>query len=256
MAPVDPKTVTEGSVLLNVDGAPASRVPAFWQRIRENRETMTIVACGMFMVCSATMLIVNKVVVKHFATPVLVVLAQNTMVRFGSRADCTHMSAALASLTPSRPNRRRHPPPPKAEPVSAGPRVARGQVAARRRVRGLPSQRGRWPHHRAPSLRAALVGVEYTVRAGWGGWTGREGSEDWMVAVADIARGAHELAGERGERGARERERAGSGERRGRAGRADDASTTGVLREYSSRHLLAYFTDVTPAMSVTCGMYR
>ena len=107
MAPVDPKTATEGSVLLNVDGASSSRVPAFWQRIRENRETMTVVACGMFMVCSATMLIVNKVVVKHFATPVLVVLAQNTMacaivmtvlrksVRFGSRADAIRFAKVV-----------------------------------------------------------------------------------------------------------------------------------------------------------------
>jgi len=105
MAPVEPKAkATEGSVLLDV--APSS-APAWWQKIRENRETMTLVACLMFMSCSATMLIVNKLVVKHFSTPVLVVLAQNAMacgfcltllrksLHFGSRADAIRFAKVV-----------------------------------------------------------------------------------------------------------------------------------------------------------------
>ena len=100
---------TEGSVLLNVEKAQTGPVktPALWLKIRENRETMTLVACAMFMVCSATMLIVNKLVVKHFHTPCMVVLAQNAMacgfcvtllrksVRFGSRADAVRFAKVV-----------------------------------------------------------------------------------------------------------------------------------------------------------------
>jgi len=100
---------TEGSVLLNVEKAQTGpmKTPELWVKIRENRETMTIVACSMFMACSATMLIVNKLVVKHFHTPCLVVLTQNAMacgfcvtllrksVRFGSRADAVRFAKVV-----------------------------------------------------------------------------------------------------------------------------------------------------------------
>jgi len=106
MPSIDPK-VNEGSVLLNVDSGPMSKPKAMWEKIRSNTETMTFVACLMFMICSATMLIVNKLVVKHFGTPVLVVLCQNAMacficctflfksLRFGSRADAIRFAKVV-----------------------------------------------------------------------------------------------------------------------------------------------------------------
>lgn len=97
---------TEGSVLLDVKGSSSSK-PSAWERLRQNREAMTVVACLMFMACSATMLIVNKLVVKHFSTPVLVVFAQNLMaclivvtvlfrsLHFGSRADAIRFAKVV-----------------------------------------------------------------------------------------------------------------------------------------------------------------
>ena len=126
MAPVGPEK-NEGSVLLNVGD---SKTPAFWEKIRSNRETMTVVACLMFMVCSATMLIVNKAVVKHFTTPVLVVFCQNSM------ACITERPRLSASRGDDARDRQSAPRPDADRPTSQHLRVIISFAASRPRLAG------------------------------------------------------------------------------------------------------------------------
>lgn len=60
-------------------GGKESKAPKWWVWLRSQRELMTLFACLLFMTCSATMLIVNKVVIQHFQTPTIVLLSQNLM---------------------------------------------------------------------------------------------------------------------------------------------------------------------------------
>jgi len=78
--------------------------PSSW---RQSREAKTVAACALFMVTSATMLVVNKRVVTHFHTPMLVVLVQNSFavmvcvtywyktLHYGSRADALRFAKAV-----------------------------------------------------------------------------------------------------------------------------------------------------------------
>jgi drug/metabolite transporter (DMT)-like permease len=81
-----------------------------WRRFVSAHEASALIACLMFMACSATMLIVNKVVIVHFATPNLVVLVQLLIaiaacltflyptLHFGSRADVVHFATVVPLL--------------------------------------------------------------------------------------------------------------------------------------------------------------